>query len=101
MTDVSDENEASRKASTERLERKRAAYVALFGPPGNPTPLGQVVLEDLDTFCTTYTESIHMDASGRMDPYTTIYRDGKKAVALRIRKMINWSDDANSSGNPQ
>jgi uncharacterized membrane protein YgcG len=96
---IDSENEYAREEHLNRLRTKRDAYVAIFGPPGSPTPLGAVVLADLDTFCTTYTESIHMDKAGRMDPYTTIYRDGKKAVALRIRQMINWSESyGNSSG---
>jgi len=101
MTEVvSAENEDARAAHLESLRVKRAAYIALFGSAGHPTPLGDIVLADLDAFCTTYRESIHMDASGRMDPYTTIYRDGKKAVALRIRQMINWSEShGDSSGN--
>lgn len=74
------------------MRQIRAAYVALFGPPGQPTPLGELVLADLDGFCTTWRESIHMDQQGRMDPYTTIYRDGKKAVALRIRQMIEYTE---------
>lgn len=82
-----------------RLRQRREAYVALFGSPGKPTPFGEIVLRDLDAFCTTYKESIHMDSQGRMDPYTTIYRDGKKAVALRIRQMINWSEYGDSNGN--
>lgn len=80
-----------------RLRQKHEAYVALFGPPGEPTPLGAVVLEDLDRFCTTWSESVHFDNTGRMDPYTTIYRDGKKSVALRIRQMIDWSEHGNSN----
>lgn len=97
-----DENEQAREAQVERLRAKHEAYVKLFGPPGEPTPFGAIVLEDLDAFCTTWRESIHMDAQGRMDPYTTIYRDGKKAVALRIRKMIEWSEhvDSNRDADP-
>lgn len=86
------EEEREREAGLAKLRQKHEAYIALFGPPGKPTPFGRVVLDDLDVFCTTYTESIHMDRMGRMDPYTTIYRDGKKAVALRIRQMINRSE---------
>jgi arginine utilization protein RocB len=92
------ENERAREAAIERLRLKHEAYLKLFGPPGEPTPLGAVVLADLDEFCTTFRESIHMDATGRMDPYTTIYRDGKKAVALRIRKMLEWNNDNGISG---
>lgn len=98
---VEAENEQARQEAQDRARTKAAAYVAIFGPPGKPTPLGKIVLDDLDYFCTTFRESIHMDSTGRMDPYTTIYRDGKKAVALRIREMINWSEHANSSGNPE
>jgi hypothetical protein len=81
----------------ERIRIKHVAYFKLFGSLSDPTPLGAVVLADLDAFCTTWRESIHIDSQGRMDPYTTIYRDGKKAVALRIREMINWSEDGHSS----
>jgi len=59
--------------------------------------VGQLVLEDIDRFCTRGVESIHMDREGRMDPFTTIYRDGKKAVADRIHAMIDWSGNDNSS----
>lgn len=92
-----DENEQARQEHLERLRLKHDAYIQLFGTPGNPNPVGQVVLDDLDAFCRRGHESIHMDAQGRMDPYTTIYRDGKKAVADRIHAMINWSDHVNSS----
>lgn len=95
--ELDEENNQARESAIDRVRIKRDAYVKLFGPPGDPTPLGAVVLADLDEFCTTWRESIHMDSTGRMDPYTTIYRDGKKAVALRIRKMIEWSEDGNSN----
>lgn len=79
---------------------KHDAYVKVFGPPGKPNPLAAIVLEDLDRFCARNRESIHMDSTGRMDPYTTIYRDGKRAVADRIHLMIAWSENVDSSGNP-
>lgn len=87
-----DENEAARQAYLESRRLLHDAYVTVFN-----NPVGQRVLEDLDRFCKRGHESIHMDAHGRMDPYTTIYRDGKKAVADRIHLMIEWSDDVNSS----
>lgn len=89
---IQDENEKAQAEAIERLRTTGAAYVAIFGPPGHPTPLGRIVLEDLDVFCATRRESIHMDSTGRMDPFTTIYRDGKKAVRERIREMIDWSE---------
>lgn len=92
-----DENEKARLEHLERVRLKHDAYLQLFGTPGNLNPVGQVVLDDLDQFCTRGRESIHMDREGRLDPFTTIYRDGKKAVADRIHAMIEWSDNGNSS----
>ena len=93
-------NEQAREEHLAKLRLRRDAYVAVFGSPGHPTPYGKVILDDLDYFCATWRECIHMDASGRMDPYTTIYREGRKAVALRIREMINWSENGHSNGHP-
>ncbi len=78
---------------------KHEAYLKMFGPPGDRTPLGAVILEDLDLFCKRGNETLHFDSTGRLDPYTTIYRDGKKAVADRIHAMIEWRgyDDSSSS----
>lgn len=99
MTDVSAENEASREKALARLRARQEAYRAVFGSPGSPTPFGQIILDDLDRFCRSFDESVHFDKTGRLDPYTTIYRDGKKAVALRIHQMIEWSEpNADSSG---
>ena len=92
-------SEEDRTAYLEALRKIREAYLALFGPPGEPTVFGRVVLEDLDRFCTTFRESIHMDLEGRMDPFTTIYRDGKKAVALHIRKRLE-TEYADSNSHP-
>lgn len=92
--------ELEQEEALARLRIKRDAYVKLFGLPGSRTPLGAIVLDDLDRFCRRGTESIHMDSAGRMDPYTTIYRDGKKAVADRIHLMIEWSEHDYSDGNP-
>src|ERR1700744_894416 len=100
MNELEQENSLAQKEAQERLRLKHEAYRKLFGPPGERTPYGAIVLADLDRFCRRGDESIHMDASGRMDPYTTIYRDGKKVVADRIHAMIEWSQDGNSSGNP-
>lgn len=90
MTD--NENEKARQEHLEKLRLKHDAYLTVF-----KNPVGQLVLDDLDFFCTRGKESIHMDREGRMDPFTTIYRDGKKAVADRIHAMIDWSGNDNSS----
>lgn len=87
-----DENERARQEHLEKLRLKHEAYLTVFD-----NPVGQLVLEDIDRFCKRGAESIHMDAHGRMDPYTTIYRDGKKAVADRIHAMIEWSNHDNSN----
>lgn len=96
-SELESENSQAQEDALSRLRTKRDAYVKLFGLPGQRTPLGLIVLDDLDRFCKRGQESIHMDGGGRMDPYTTIYRDGKKAVADRIHLMIEWSENGNSS----
>ena len=90
----------NRELALQAMRDKRDAYLKLFGPPDDPTPYGKIVLDDLNRFCTTFSESIHMDKEGRMDPFTTIYRDGKKAVALRIHEMIRWREHGHSSPSP-
>lgn len=91
------ENQQAQEAALNLVRAKRDAYVKLFGLPGHRTPLGAIVLDDLDRFCKRGQESIHLDSTGRLDPYTTIYRDGKKSVADRIHLMIEWSENGNSS----
>jgi len=87
-----EENEAARLDYIESRRRLHDAYATVFN-----NPVGQRVLQDLDGFCKRGHETIHMDKEGRMDPYTTIYRDGKKAVADRIHLMLEWSGNDNSS----
>jgi len=87
-----DENERARLDHLERTRLKHEAYATIFN-----NPVGKLVLDDIDRFCKRGDESIHMDREGRMDPFTTIYRDGKKAVADRIHAMIDWSGNDNSS----
>lgn len=84
----------------DRIRAKSDAYIKVFGPPGSPTDFAKTVLEDLQKFCRYGDETIHLDNSGRLDPYTTIYRDGKKAVIDRIYKMLDWSNfDVDRNGN--
>lgn len=92
------EQEQAREAQLQVFRDKRDAYVKLFGPPGEPTPYGKIVLEDLEKFCTLWTESIHRTSDGSIDPYGTIYRDGKKAVALRILGWLRWSENNEHPG---
>jgi hypothetical protein len=96
------DQEQERQAHIQRLRDRRDAYVKLFGPPGEPTPYGKIVLDDLERFTTLWAESIHMTQDGSIDPYATIYRDGKKAVALRIHQWIRWSEtnDHSSGSSP-
>jgi hypothetical protein len=92
-----DANEIARQQYLESRRLLHDAYTKLFGMPGNINPIAQVVLDDIDKFCKRGDESIHMDREGRMDPFTTIYRDGKKSVADRIHKLIEWSNDGNGN----
>ena len=94
------DQEQARQEQLQKLRDRRDAYVKLFGSPGEPSPYGKVVLEDLERFCTLWQESIHMTQDGSIDPYATIYRDGKKAVALRIHQWIRWSETNDHGSSP-
>jgi hypothetical protein len=89
-----------REEALKRIRAKREAYRQLFGEPGKPSAAAAIVLADLETFCTSRKESLHLDLQGRVDPYATIYRDGKKAVMIRIRETLEWSEDDYGSGSP-
>lgn len=98
-----DDNEAERQVHLQQFRDKAQAYAKIFGEPGKPTPYGKIVLDDLDSFCTMWRESIHMTSTGAMCPYTTVYRDGKKAVAQRIHQWLRWreTDGSISSRDPE
>ena len=100
--DSQKENEQAQAEAIARQRLKRDAYVALFGPPGKPTPLGEVVLRDLERFVRYGDTAVTRDKTGRYDGGATAYNNGMQDVVKRIHLMIKWSEGhGDSSGNPE
>lgn len=93
MDPESPEAEAAEAQAREaaRLAQLHEAYLNVFGGPESRTPFGALILADLEVFTRFSQETISMDTLQRVDPYKTIYRDGKQAVVKRIHMRINWS----------
>lgn len=95
---MSEENEAAREAQLARLRQKQEAYAALFGTPGKLTPLGEVVLRDLEKYARFHDRAITRDLQGRYDGGATAYNMGLHDMIKRIHYMMG-ADYGYSSGN--
>lgn len=84
----SDNREEVLKAVRERHK----AYLQLFGPLNDPTPLGEIVLDDLRRFAAYDREAFSVDKEGRSDDSITLYRLGKQTVFKRIVAMLEWNE---------
>lgn len=88
-----------------QLQRERhAAYVAVFGPPNQPTPHGAIVLADLERFArfahsATYRPRVGKQP-GPVDPYGTLYNLGLQDFVKRIHQWLTWSDNDDSNPGP-
>lgn len=73
------------------LQRRRAAYVAVFG--GARTPAKDYVLADLRQFCrATVSTTVVSRVSGVVDPIASAQAEGRREVFLRITQYLNLSD---------
>lgn len=82
------ENEQARAEAIARLRQKQEAYQALFGIPGKLTPLGEIVLKDLETFARYHDRAITRDLQGRYDGGSTAYNMGLHDIVKRIHQMM-------------
>ena len=90
-------NEQARQAQLERLRQTHEAYLKVFGPPGNRTVYGEVILKDLERFARFGDTAVTRDMQGRYDGGATAYNTGLQDVVKRIHLKIDWSEDVNSS----
>jgi hypothetical protein len=94
---VEQENEIAQGEALAYKRRVRDAFVGTFGPPGQRTPLGVVMLEALEKF-TNYTRLIReQDTLGQTDIYRTGIKEGRREVMQAIHNMIEWKESP--SGN--
>ena len=89
---MSEENEQARSEALARMRKKQEAYRAVFGPADNRTPLGAVILEDLERFARYHDRSIYRDLQGRFDGGSTAYNMGMHDLVKRIHLMITRSE---------
>lgn len=82
-------------AEAERMQRARAlrdAFLAVFGPPGQRTPHGAIILSHLENF-TNWTRLIReQDSTGQTDIYRTGIKEGRREVMQAIHNAIEWKE---------
>lgn len=101
MQDLSEEErEAQRQAAIGRLRTRHEAYLHVFGPPGNRTPYGEIILQDLERFVRYHDRALTTDTQGRYDGGGTAYNLGLQDVVKAIHLRIEWSEHDDSSSNP-
>lgn len=70
----------------------RDAFVAVFGPPGQRTPQGAIILDELEKF-TNWTKLIReQDTTGQTDIYRTGIKEGRREVMQAIHNLIEWKE---------
>lgn len=96
---VEEENQAARAQQLQRYRTMRDAFVSVFGPPGQRTPHGTIILDELEKF-TNWTKLIReQDSTGQTDIYRTGIKEGRREVMQAIHNLIEWkeSDHVNPS----
>lgn len=99
---VEEQNEIARARHITERRELRNAFVAVFGPPGEPTPPAQLVLAYLDDYSGRHNFRAALDLQGRTDVERTFMRLGIRDVVDEIHRKLNWkeSDYADSRGGP-
>lgn len=82
------------------LMRKREAYRRIFyGPDGNLTKDGEIVMKDLRSFCRRKSilvrliSDIRLMLMGSVDPYAMANANGRREVYDRILKYLYLPDE--------
>ncbi len=70
-----------------KLARKSALFKRFFD-----TPDGLEILAEMKAFCFIEASTVHMsdispNKTGHLDPYATIYNEGKRVVMLHVMKL--------------
>lgn len=96
---VDEENRLEQERRLARYRKVRDAFLETFGSPAARTPLGVVMLQELESF-TNYRKPIReMDSTGQTDIYRTGIKEGRREVMQAIHDLIEWreSDHVNAS----
>ena len=92
-----DLNELERARWVNRQRTVQSAFLQTFGPASSRTPLGKVILDELERF-TTWRKTIRVtDANGQTDIYATARAEGRREVMQAIHDIIEWKEQTDGS----
>jgi hypothetical protein len=99
MTTVAQQNQIEHAKLIARMRNVRDAFLQTFGPPEQRTPLGKVILDELERFCGRNIPQNMLDSNGRVDALATWRKLGRWDVLETIHNAIEWreSDHVNPS----
>ena len=89
---VDEENEITRARGLARQRKVRDVFLATFGPPGNRTPHGAILLEHLEVFTNWRRLIREQDTTGQTDIYRTGIKEGRREVMQAIHDAIEWRE---------
>jgi hypothetical protein len=92
MPTVAEQNEAERAKKLAHMKHVGAAFRDVFGPPDKRTPLGGVILTELERFCGRNIPQNVLDNNGRVDELATWRKLGRWDVLETIRNAIEWRE---------
>jgi hypothetical protein len=100
MMTTEEENALGRERQLQRYRAMRDAFLQVFGSPGARTPLGGVIIAELERFTLWGKPVCVMDSTGQTDIYRTGINEGRREVMQAIHNLIEWkeSDHVNTSG---
>jgi hypothetical protein len=75
-----------------RYRKMRDVFLETFGPPGQRTPHGALILEELEKFVRWRKPIREKDSAGRTDIYATAVREGRREVVQAIHDLIEWRE---------
>lgn len=89
-----EENRLQEERQRARYRKVRDAFLGTFGPPGARTPLGTIMLEELERFCNYRKLIREMDSTGQTDIYRTGIKEGRREAMQAIHDLIEWRETA-------
>jgi hypothetical protein len=99
---VEEHNEIERRRRVSDMRRIRDAMLAVFGPPGKRTPMGAIILEELERFTNYRRPCPQQDTVGQTDVYRTGVQEGRRQVIETLHNAIDWKEpehvDTSSTG---
>ena len=93
---VDEQNELAKARQVQRYRAMRDAFLAVFGPPGKRTPMGAIILEELERFTNWRKVIREQDSTGQTDVYRTGIKEGRREVMQAIHEIIEWRENPKS-----